>query len=337
MRESVLSLGEGESMRTRLLSILLLAAASLLLTPGSHAATIAFWQGRNQREGYAPMWRPSRGLRRLRSCLLLAFCMVVVAPRADAVVFALDGGASQIVRLDPDTGNILGSFAAPESTVGGDGGLAFDGSVLYFTTEANGSDTIYALDPANGSVLDSFTDTAFSGITGLSSADASTGIILFSSKGSSGATPWQSLDPPIVHPSVPSPPTSGGRGVVYDPLTRILYTLDVSQVFAYHWDLDSLSTVGTLLDHFSVTGNGLEAGKGFSLAMDDGRLLVGGIALGSANAAIEMYDPADGSFLGLLSSPGQLRWTAMATIPEPSPALLVGLGLAGLATRRRRP
>ncbi|HID23621.1 MAG TPA: hypothetical protein EYP14_14660, partial [Planctomycetaceae bacterium] len=67
-----------------------------------------------------------------------------------------------IVEIDPATGSELNRFAAPEPVSSSSDGLAFDGSTLYFINGV-GTDTLYEIDPATGSVVDSTPITVGSG------------------------------------------------------------------------------------------------------------------------------------------------------------------------------
>src|SRR3954469_13411510 len=58
-------------------------------------------------------------------------------------LFALPAGGT-IVELNPDTGAVVNSFAAPETVTTPEAGLAFDGSRLFFLF-GGGSDKLYEL------------------------------------------------------------------------------------------------------------------------------------------------------------------------------------------------
>ncbi|QEL14662.1 NHL repeat-containing protein [Limnoglobus roseus] len=73
-----------------------------------------------------------------------------------------NGGPSLIYDLNPGTGAVLNSFAAPELAGGGTVGLAFDGTHLFYLNGL-GSDLLYELNPTTGAVLDSDLITAGSG------------------------------------------------------------------------------------------------------------------------------------------------------------------------------
>lgn len=59
-----------------------------------------------------------------------------------------------IVELDPQTGEMIGQFAAPEPFVVGSESLAFDGVHLHFLGGADRYPFLYRLDPDTGDVLD---------------------------------------------------------------------------------------------------------------------------------------------------------------------------------------
>jgi subtilisin family serine protease len=70
-----------------------------------------------------------------------------------------DATTTRILELDPATGQILSSITSPIGTPTNPFGLnlAFDGTSLWYNTGAFfGSNTIYQVDPATGSVLNSF-------------------------------------------------------------------------------------------------------------------------------------------------------------------------------------
>lgn len=77
------------------------------------------------------------------------------APSTEARLFATNVGANPdlIVELDPITGDTLNSFTAPGNTNTAGHGIAFDGTTLYYVDLA--FDTLYELDPNDGSVRDS--------------------------------------------------------------------------------------------------------------------------------------------------------------------------------------
>lgn len=65
---------------------------------------------------------------------------------------AIDG-SNAIVELDPNNGQEIRRFAAPEAFSGGPDGLAFDGARLFFLN-GNGTDMLYELNPDTGAVID---------------------------------------------------------------------------------------------------------------------------------------------------------------------------------------
>jgi VCBS repeat-containing protein len=84
---------------------------------------------------------------------------VVPAGRLFAVPLSPD---NTILELNPATGAVINSFAAPEPTGPGAVGLAFDGSRLFYLNGL-GSDTLFQLNPDTGAVVDSNRITAGSG------------------------------------------------------------------------------------------------------------------------------------------------------------------------------
>ena len=67
----------------------------------------------------------------------------------------LDAASNAIDAIDPDTGDTIASFDAPESHFGGTGGLAQDGSNLFFVG-AGRYPKIYQLDATTGDVLNEY-------------------------------------------------------------------------------------------------------------------------------------------------------------------------------------
>jgi Ca2+-binding RTX toxin-like protein len=65
---------------------------------------------------------------------------------------AIDG-SNAIVELDPNNGQEIRRFAAPEPFSGGPDGLAFDGTRLFYLA-GNGTDMLYELNPDTGAVVD---------------------------------------------------------------------------------------------------------------------------------------------------------------------------------------
>ncbi|MBL8810721.1 MAG: S8 family serine peptidase, partial [Planctomycetaceae bacterium] len=68
-------------------------------------------------------------------------------------LFATTWPESDIREIDPTTGTVLKTFASPGAS-GGDAGLAFDGTYVWYINE--GSDQLYKIDAETGSVVDSY-------------------------------------------------------------------------------------------------------------------------------------------------------------------------------------
>ncbi len=78
-------------------------------------------------------------------------------------LFAIpDDASGEIVELDLGSGAELNRFLAPSAPTGGPDGLAFDGNSLFFFA-ADGSGTLWEIDPNNGAVRDADPVTAGSG------------------------------------------------------------------------------------------------------------------------------------------------------------------------------
>jgi hypothetical protein len=77
-------------------------------------------------------------------------------------LFAVPLGGNTIVELNPTTGAVVNSFAAPDPAATGEVGLAFDGSRLFYIN-GGGSDVLYQLNPDTGAVVDSDPITTGSG------------------------------------------------------------------------------------------------------------------------------------------------------------------------------
>ena len=67
-------------------------------------------------------------------------------------------GNDEIIKIDPSTGNELGSISSPTNSMG----LAWDGNYLWTST---GSHTLWQIDPNDGSVVNSFTPDGVTGNT----------------------------------------------------------------------------------------------------------------------------------------------------------------------------
>ena len=70
-------------------------------------------------------------------------------------VTRLDDASNQIDVVDPDAGEVVTSFAAPEPRFGGSEGLAYDGESLYYLGVGQ-YPKLYQLDPATGEPLDEY-------------------------------------------------------------------------------------------------------------------------------------------------------------------------------------
>ena len=82
-------------------------------------------------------------------------------PAARLFALAIDGN-NQFVELDPQTGDELFRFNAPEPFSGQSDGLAFDGTDLFYLN-GTGTDTLYQIDPATQTVRDADPITVGSG------------------------------------------------------------------------------------------------------------------------------------------------------------------------------
>jgi len=114
--------------------------------------------------------------------------------------------------------------------------------------------------------------------------------------------------------------------------SSVLSNANLTSTDLDHSDLSLSSLTGAVLTEatlrFAVFAGAQLAGadfRGAQLANSSGLDLAIGIAL---------YD-ADTDFTGTGFDPVAAGWT-LVPVPEPSTALLMGLGLAGLASRRRR-
>ncbi|MGB3513623.1 MAG: hypothetical protein WBA93_31345, partial [Microcoleaceae cyanobacterium] len=90
--------------------------------------------------------------------------------RLFAVKYDDNFGSSQIVELNPATGEEINSFLAPETFSPGPQGLAFDGDSLFFLT-SNGPTTLWELDPDTGAVREDYSISNFAGYDGLAVLD----------------------------------------------------------------------------------------------------------------------------------------------------------------------
>ena len=74
-------------------------------------------------------------------------------PKGDRLFAIPLDDSGHIVELDPVTGVEINRFVAPEPSILGSDGLAFDGTSLWFIN-SDGSDTLYQLHPDTGAVID---------------------------------------------------------------------------------------------------------------------------------------------------------------------------------------
>ena len=82
-------------------------------------------------------------------------------PQSRLFALAIDGN-NQFVELDPQNGDELFRFTAPEPFSGQQDGLAFDGTNLFYLN-GTGTDTLYQIDPATQTVRDADPITVGSG------------------------------------------------------------------------------------------------------------------------------------------------------------------------------
>ena len=107
--------------------------------------------------------RPATLRQRLRQCAiglwgLVGLCLGAGAAGAqtDGALYALDALRSNFVRLDPQTGAVLETFATPVlCQPEGACGLAYDGHSLFYVDSTDPARRIYELNPRDGAIWNS--------------------------------------------------------------------------------------------------------------------------------------------------------------------------------------
>jgi outer membrane protein assembly factor BamB len=258
-----------------------------------------------------------------RAALLAIASVFALADCARAEsLFSVTASNSRINELNPNSGALLNSFAPPVAPQSGGGnGLAFSGSLLYYTTIE--TSTIYALNPGTGAVVSSFTRPA-GPIDSLGYGTSRFGATLFT------------LDYTANRLDLVNPGTGAGfssyqlgfdaiGGIDFNSVTGTLYISDQGGVIR-----QINPDTGAILGSFST--GGFQGGVG----------LVGGrLFTGSSNGLIYERDPSTGVVIRSFTSPGGYA-SALAGSPVPEPSmwgLLSAAATTGLGClwRRRRP
>jgi len=250
-----------------------------------------------------------------------ALVLAVWAARAPGgVLYTLTYQNSMINTVNPDTGAVLNSFAAPipAQTFGGSGLAASAGEIFYSTIYAA---TIYTVSPSTGAVVNSFAGPV-TGIDGLGYGSSAFGATLF-------AMAYGTDQIFLLNPATGAQfasfvtPFDASGGIDFNPHSGSLYVSDGSGVIR---SLDV--NTGAVLGVVASTGI-FQTGVGFV----GGRLFTSPQSTGT----LTERDAATGAAINALWSPGGPVGAMAGYVPAPGVGLvLMALGAVTALRRARR-
>jgi hypothetical protein len=277
-------------------------------------------------------------------------------------IFAYFAQQDQILRIDSASGNVIQTYDIPDFSPPGssNSGMAFDGQVLYLTRHLGSYDFLLRYDvtldfwyPAPD-FLPTLPDSSggqqpISGL-GIVPDGFGGGNLIAVTRNPADAPPsyifqyqvipgfFAPVFPDGINPVGSLPPTMDAQGADYDAATSEFW-ITASELGA--------PTPNVRLLHTDIAGNvlaTLSPGLGPAtlvrgLGFDNGAMFITGRDLPTATNRVYEIDRTSGAVLRSFSLPGSFAPSALtggAIIPEPGSFALMGIGVAGFFSSRRK-